>query len=90
MLPAGLAPPSVLGHIGWPLPCGTLDTLACRPQGLCFSDSEAPPPAPPLPGAETEAQGGTTMYPGVTAAPGPGSGLALTWTCLVHLLDAMP
>ena len=82
--------PLCWGTLAGRYPGRTLDTLACRPQGLCFSDSEAPPPAPPLPGAETEAQGGTTMYPGVTAAPGPGSGLALTWTCPVHLLDAMP
>lgn len=82
--------PLCWGTLAGRYPGRTLDTLACRPQGLGFSDSEAPPPAPPLPGAETETQGGTTMYPGVTTAPGPGSGLALTWTCPVHLLDAMP
>lgn len=74
VLPAGLAPPSVLGLIGWPLPWTHPGQPGLQAQGLSFSDSEGPPPAHPLPGVKTEAQGGTTMYPGVKAAPGPGSG----------------
>lgn len=66
--------PLCWGSLAGRYPGLTLDSLACRPQGLGFSDSEGPPPAHPLPGVETEAQGGTTMYPGVKAAPGPGSG----------------
>ena len=93
MLSASRGPgPSLCAGAHWL--AATLDTpwtpWLAGPRASASLTQEAPPPAPPLPGAETEAQGGTTMYLGVTTAPGPGSGLALSWTCLVHLLDAMP